>query len=79
MFEYHENTLCVESSWLIDRKIFNRNNYHYHASAGNINVIRRGCRNVKALIEFESIPDRLKYKIVEMTGDPYKMTNIKNT
>jgi len=34
---------------------------------------------VKALIEFESIPDRLKSKIVEITGDPYKMTNIKNT
>jgi hypothetical protein len=74
MFEYHENTLCVESSWLIDRKIFNRNNYHYHASAGNINVIRRGCRSVKALIEFESIPDRIKSKIVQIAGDPYKKT-----
>lgn len=74
MFEYYENTLCVESSWLIDRKIFNRNNYHYHRKAGNINVIRRGCRNVKALIEFESIPDRIKSKIVQVTGDPYKKT-----
>jgi len=74
MFEFYNDTLCVESSWLIDRKIFNRNNYHYHASAGNINVIRRGCRSVKALIEFESIPDRIKSKIVQIAGDPYKKT-----
>jgi hypothetical protein len=74
MFEFYNDTLCVESSWLIYRKIFNRNNYHYHASAGNINVIRRGCRSVKALIEFESIPDRIKSKIVQIAGDPYKKT-----
>jgi hypothetical protein len=72
MYVYYKNILCIESIWVINQNILKRKNYHYHASVGNINVIRRGCRNVKALIEFESIPDRFKSKIIEITGDPYK-------
>lgn len=73
MFEYYENTLCVYSSWLVEAEIVNTiNTYKSLAKRGWLNVVRRGCRNTPALVEYDSIPDRYKKEIVEKVGDPYK-------
>ena len=35
-------------------------------------MLRRGCRNTPALIEWDSMPTRIKHKYVEVYGDPHK-------
>lgn len=75
MFEYYENTLCVQSSWLVEAEIVNTfNTYKSLAKRGWLNVVRRGCRNTPALVEYDSIPERYKQEIVKKVGDPHKTT-----
>lgn len=73
MLEYHNNILCVHGGWLYkDTDVLSESNYKQLTSRGAINQVRRACINHPALIEYESIPERFKNKIVSIIGDPYK-------
>lgn len=74
MTEFYNNTLCVHAGWLIDEDIISQSNYKLLSFRNALNVIRRGCRNTPALVEYDSIPDRFKKQIVKKVGDPYKAT-----
>lgn len=74
MFEYYQNTLCVQAGWLMNHGIISEPNYKYHKSAGNLKVVRRGCRTTPALVEYESILPRFQEKILQIVPDPHKTT-----
>ena len=77
MFEYYDNILAIYASSLYEKGITTLYNYRNLVNRGKINVVRRGCRNTPALVEYESLPQRFKTKINTLFGDPHKTT--KNT
>ncbi len=78
MTQFYNNTLCIEAGWLIDSDIISASNYKQLSFRNILNVLRRGCRNTPALIEYDSIPDQFKKEIVKKVGDPREVTkNIK--
>lgn len=77
MFEFQQNTLCVVSSWLYDEaKILTKPNLDALVIRGKIKKLQTGGNGRKALIAYESIPDRFKKIIREKVGDPY--ASVKN-
>lgn len=76
MFEYQQNTLCVASSWLWSADIMTEGNYKKLCSTGKIKKITIGGNGRKALVAYESIPDRFKKIIRDKGIDPY--ANVKN-
>lgn len=76
--EYYNNILAVESAWLVDQGIISKENYHKLALRGDIEVIRRGCRNTPALVNYENMPTRFKAQVKAKVKDPHRaaMTNM---
>lgn len=72
MFEYQQNILCVASKWLWDNEIISEGNYKKLCSTGKIKKISVGGNGRRALVAYESIPDRFKTKIKALAGDPYE-------
>lgn len=67
--EYYNNILTVEAGWMIEQGIFTSENYRQMAHRGDIQVVRRGCRNTPALVAYDSLPDRYKQAITERVGN----------
>lgn len=76
MFEYYQNTLCVQSSWLLENDIISQTNVKNLVQRGKIKKLTIGGNGRKALVAYESIPDRFKKIIREKVGDPY--ASVKN-
>lgn len=76
MFEYQQNTLCVASTWLYSSGIMSEANYKYLCSNGKMKKVTTGGNGRKALVAYESIPDRFKKLIREKVVDPY--ASVKN-
>lgn len=73
MFEFQQNTLCVAASWLYqEAEILSKANYDILTRRGKIQRIQTGGNGRRALVAYESIPERFKKKIREIVGDPYK-------
>lgn len=72
MFEYQQNILCVASKWLWENEIISEGNIKYLCSTGKIKKISVGGNGRRALVAYESIPDRFKTKIKALAGDPYE-------
>lgn len=71
MFEYHQNTLCIASSWLYNSQIMTKSNFDILVNRGHVKKLTIGGNGRKALVAFESIPERFKKAIIEKVGDPY--------
>jgi hypothetical protein len=71
MFKYHQNTLCIASTWLWDNQILTEGNLKKLCSEGEIKKLTIGGNGRKALISYESIPERFKKLIRAKVGDPY--------
>ena len=77
MFEYQQNTLCVVSSWLYEEaNLFTEGYYYKLVQRNQIKRLTIGGNGRKALVAYESIPDRFKKIIREKVGDPY--ASVKN-
>ena len=75
--QYYNNTLTVEAGWLIDEGIITDVNYRNLTQRKQLNVIRRGCANTPALVQYDSMPERFKRAIVDKVGcDPYKVVAV---
>lgn len=74
MFEFHQNTLCVAAAWLYQEAgIISSGNYKKLCSTGKLKKLTTGGNGRKALVAYESIPERFKRKIQEVIkGDPYE-------
>jgi len=70
--EYYNNILTVEAGWMIEQGVMSATNYRNLSNRGDIQVVRRACRNTPALVAYDSMPDRYKKAIVERVGDPRK-------
>lgn len=68
---YYNNILCIEVAWLTKQKILSSANYKQLKLRGQIETVRRGCKGTKALVAFDSIPDRFKEPILEIIPDPH--------
>jgi hypothetical protein len=71
MFDTYNNTLCVHASWLCSDFI-SKPNYKWLKSQYKLRVLRRGCRNTPALVEYISIPAHIRQLIINKVGDPLK-------
>lgn len=70
--EYYNNILAVESMWLVENGIMKYEYYKKMSLRKQIHVLRRGCNSTPALVEYDSIPERFRMKIIEVLGcDPY--------
>lgn len=69
MAEYYENKLCISASELIG-EIMSKSCYDQMKYKGKINVLRRGCYDTPALIEFASLPFKYKSEYIRLHGDP---------
>jgi DNA-binding transcriptional ArsR family regulator len=76
MFEYQQNTLCVASTWLVNEGFLSDSNLKLLTYRGKIKKLTIGGNGRKALVAYESIPDRFKKLIREKVGDPY--ASVKN-
>lgn len=68
--EYFNNILAVEAGWMIEQGVMTDCNYRNLTTRGDIQVVRRACRNTPALVAYDSLPDRFKKAITEKVGDP---------
>jgi hypothetical protein len=72
MFQYQQNILCISASWLFgDGQIMSKSNFDALVIRGHLNKLTIGGNGRKALVAFESIPDRFKQAIRAKVGDPY--------
>ena len=79
MTEYYNDILCIEVSWLTGNDgVMTTSNFKQLKRRSHINQLRTGGNGRTALVEYSSIPQRFKDKIIEKIGDPRKMQNIKN-
>ncbi len=72
MFETFNNSLCVHASWLT-AEFISKPNYDWMKSQHKIRVVRRGCRNTPALVEYISIPAPIRQKIIDKVGNPLEI------
>lgn len=72
-YEFYNNTLTVPASVLIEEEILTKPNYDKLVRVGKIRKARdaRGLGNY-ALVEFETMPERFRVKVVEKLGYPPK-------
>lgn len=63
--------LCISGAEIIG-SICKKPAYDQLVQRGKIKVVRRGCYNTPSLVEYDSIPDRLKKEIVRIYGDPHQ-------
>jgi len=58
---------------MFEENVLTPSNYRQLKARGNINVLRRGCKNSPALISFESLPDRFRKTVIVKIGNrnPY--------
>ena len=71
MFEYQQNTLCIAGKWIWETGIMSKSNFDWHCNQGKIKKLTIGGNGRRALVAFESIPERFKRQIIEKVGDPY--------
>jgi hypothetical protein len=71
MFQYNQNTLCLSANWLWENNILTDDYFRKLCSRGHIKKITIGGNGRKALVAYESLPDRFKKLICDKVGDPY--------
>jgi hypothetical protein len=70
MTQLYNNTLAIEAAWLIEQSILSKPNYDALKNRGKIIQLRKGGNGRTALIEYASLPQRFKEKVIEKIGDP---------
>lgn len=70
MFQYYNNILGVEASWLINEEIVSESNYKQLCSRKQFKKLSVGGNGRKALIEYDSMKQEIKNKIIALVGDP---------
>lgn len=58
----------MEARWLIDNGVVNYDNYKKLCSRSSLKILRRGCRSNSALVDYDTMPARLRVKVDEVLG-----------
>lgn len=82
--EYYNNILCIshaeltggnpEDANMLKRPIMSEPNFKYYKKEEKFRVLRRACYGTPALVAYNSLPDRIKEKVVAKYGDPESNT-----
>lgn len=70
MFEYYNNTLCVQGGWLMENVFNSQGTYKSYTHRGHLNILQRGGNGRPALIEFATMRKDIKEKVIALVGDP---------
>lgn len=76
MFEFVDNTLCVPAKVLYeDTGLLSYDNYKWYVRTGKLKKVVTGGNGRKAMVDFASIPDDLRYKIKQLCNgkSPYQI------
>ena len=73
MLKYVHNSLAIEARWLMESGVVSRSAYQSLTHRGDMVVVRRGCRGRGALVDYESLPQRIKRDIEMRIGNPYRL------
>ncbi|MEI6061879.1 MAG: hypothetical protein WCR72_14335, partial [Bacteroidota bacterium] len=68
----YNNSVVISAAEIIGN-ICTAANYRNLTQRGHLKVVQRGCRNTPALIDYDSMPERLKRLVIERIGDPTKV------
>ena len=78
--EYYDNILCISHAELtggdpmdpnpLQRPILTEANFKYYKSKRKFRVVNRACYGTPALVAYNSLPDRIKEKVVAKYSDP---------
>jgi hypothetical protein len=74
--QYYNNNLAVEANWLMSMGIISESNYRQLSARKTITVLRRGCLNTPALVDYESLPERFKREVRKIVPEPYKAVRV---
>lgn len=66
--EVWNKSIVVQASWLIDSGILSKPNYDWHVHQRNLRVVRRGGNGRTALVDWQSMAEGLKRRVVEVLG-----------
>lgn len=70
--KYIDNRLAVSYTWLIANEVMTATNYKQLKFRGDIQVLSRGGNGSRAMVAYDSMPDRFKDRIMELIPDPYE-------
>jgi hypothetical protein len=73
MFEYHNNILCIQGGWLIEVGVLTTCLYKQLTHRKHLLIERRGGNGRTALIQFDTMRQDIKQKVIELTGNPYEL------
>ncbi|MEA5006909.1 MAG: hypothetical protein VB022_10905 [Rikenellaceae bacterium] len=74
MVEYFDNIFCIQANWLFgEGEVMTELSYKQLTNRNKVNVVRRGCRNTPALIEYDSLPSRFRTIVEQKVGNPRKL------
>lgn len=71
MFQTFNNSIAVEVDWFIGNLV-TESNYKQLVSRKKIVKLQSGGNGRKALIDYETLPEKFKQKIIELVGSPHK-------
>src|SRR3990172_746739 len=72
MFEQFQNRLCVQVGPMIDKGFMSKTNYDWLCHEEKLTKLRTGGNGRQALVEYDTMPERIKSKIIAMYGNPYE-------
>ena len=75
--EFYDNVLCIEAAWLVDTGIISYDTIRNLIRSKKIEQKRIGGNGRSALIEYKSIPEPYRSKIIEKIGNPEKFEKYK--
>ena len=68
--EIYNGVTCVPVAELLERGMISVPYYKKLSRDGRIRVVRRGCRCTPALVEYDTLPWRMKEELQRVYGDP---------
>lgn len=77
MYQLHNNNIvCVTASALL--AIMPAGTYKSHTQRGSLKVVQRACRGKQALVDFNTIPQPIKMRLVEKLGPQPELKAVAN-
>ncbi len=73
MFEYYNDTLCINGGWLIEKLNLSINTYWSYCKRNHLSVFRKGGNGRSALIQFDTMRQDIKEKVIQIAGNPYEL------
>jgi hypothetical protein len=70
--EYYKSRFAISASFLIANNIVTESNYKNLRRVEKLTLVRRGCRNTPALVDYENMPESLKMEVRKIIPNPMK-------